>query len=90
MAGREAPVLTIVEWTAEMKNPLGLVLCNSGGASLREVDDSAIIGPVKVTGYLKWSGFAESDLALPELEFPAVVQAVSNGWTSSSRPEQTS
>ena len=74
LMGREVPILTIVQWTTEMKRPLGLVLCNQGGASLREVPGTRIPLPVKATGYLKWSGFAEFDLALPELEFTPIIE----------------
>jgi Histidine kinase-, DNA gyrase B-, and HSP90-like ATPase len=75
LGGREVPVLTIVEWIEDMRRPLGLVLCTAGGASLKEVPGSAISGPVRVTGYLKWSGFADSDLSLPELEFTSILDA---------------
>lgn len=67
------PVLTVVEWTPEMRQPLGLVLCNEGGASLQVVMPKPAPGPLKATGYLRWAGFEQSDLVLPDMEFPEIL-----------------
>ena len=72
---REAPVLLIVQWTDEMRDPLGLVLCSRDGASLMEVPGSAIASPIRATAYLKWSGFEESDLTMAEMGYPEVIDA---------------
>jgi Histidine kinase-, DNA gyrase B-, and HSP90-like ATPase len=58
--GREHPVLTIVDWTDEMKQTPGIVLCHQSGMALVEIEKSSPPGTVKSTGYLCWSGFSES------------------------------
>ena len=65
----EVPVLTIVDWSSEMKEAPGIVLCNEAGVSLIEVENSAPPSTVKSTAYLKWSGFAKSgaDLLLAQM-----------------------
>jgi hypothetical protein len=76
LGGREIPVLTIVDWTDEMKRAPGIVLCNENGASLIEIEKSAPAAPVKSTGYLRWSGFSESanELLLAQLTHTAIIE----------------
>lgn len=75
LAGREVPVLTVVDWKDEVKQVPGIVLCTAAGASLVEVERSSPKGPVKSTGYLKWSGFNESshDLILATIQHEALI-----------------
>jgi len=74
LGGREAPVLTIVDWTDEMRPAPGIVLCNTNGTALIEIGKSAP-APVKSTGYLKWSGFSDTaqDLILAELQHSEII-----------------
>jgi hypothetical protein len=70
LKGHEQPVMTIVDWTDDMKVSTGIVLCSPDGASLIEIERSAPPGNVRSTGYLRWSGWADSgtDLQLAQLE----------------------
>lgn len=74
--GREMPILTIVDWTDEMKRAPGIVLCNENGMSLVEIDKSGPVAPTKSTGYLRWSGFSESanELLLAQLKRPEIIE----------------
>jgi hypothetical protein len=71
----EVPVLTIVDWSSEMKEAPGIVLCNEAGVSLIEVENSAPPSTVKSTAYLKWSGFAKSgaDLLLAQMRHSVII-----------------
>ena len=60
LRGHEWPILKVVDWTDEMRQTPGIVLCNQVGMSLVEIDRSSPPGTVKSTGYLCWSGFSES------------------------------
>jgi hypothetical protein len=75
--GHETPVMTIVDWKDEVRRAPGVVLCNEGGASLIEVENSAPQGTVRSTGYLRWSGWAAdgADLSLSQLQHPGVIDA---------------
>lgn len=77
LAGREVPVLLLVDWTDEMRSAPGVVLCTADGASLVEVEKSAPPGTVRSTGYLRWSGWSEAgaDLLLARFQHPGVIDA---------------
>jgi Histidine kinase-, DNA gyrase B-, and HSP90-like ATPase len=77
LGGRERPVMTIVDWKDEVRQAPGVVLCNQDGASLVDLEDSAAAGTVRSTGYLRWSGWAESgaDLLLTQMQNPAIIDA---------------
>lgn len=69
------PVLTIVDWSDQMKQAPGIVLCNEAGMSLMEIEKSAPPGTVRSTGYLRWSGFSESanELVLAQLTHTMII-----------------
>jgi hypothetical protein len=75
--GHEAPVLTIVDWTDEMRRAPGIVLCNGNGTALIDIDKSAPTAPVNTTGYLKWSGFSDTaqDLIVAEVRHSEIIAA---------------
>jgi hypothetical protein len=75
LKGHERPVMTIVDWTEEMKVSTGIVLCSPDGASLVEIEKSAPPGNVRSTGYLRWSGWASSgsELQLAQLEHGNII-----------------
>lgn len=75
LRGRVAPVLTIVDWSDEMKRAPSLVLCNENKVSLSEVGKPGPKVPLRSTGYLSWSGFGDSaaDLMVAELRYEAIV-----------------
>ncbi len=77
LGGRETPVMTVVDWTEEMKSAPGIVLCNENGASLVELEKSAPPGSVRSTGYLRWSGWAEgaADLLFSHVRHASIVDA---------------
>lgn len=77
LEGREVPVMTIVDWTEEMRAAPGVVLCNENGTSLIEARDSVPPGTVRSTGYLRWSGWdqAAADLAFSHIRHPSIVNA---------------
>lgn len=72
--GREVPVLTVVDWTDDMKRAPGIVLCNEHGMALFEIDKSTPTALVKSTGYLRWSGFGGSANELTaQLKYPEII-----------------
>jgi len=73
----ERPVMTIIDWTDAMRSAPGVLLCNASGMSLVEVEKSAPPGTVRSTGYLRWSGWAESgaDLLVAQMQHPTIVEA---------------
>lgn len=75
LRGHEQPVMTIVDWTDDMKVSTGIVLCSPDGASLTEIEKSAPPGNVRSTGYLRWSGWANSgsDIQLAQLEHTNII-----------------
>ena len=75
LEGRELPVLTIVDWSDEMKLAPGIVLCNADGMPLTEIEKSAPPGTIRSTGYLRWSGFSESanELLLAQLTHTMII-----------------
>jgi hypothetical protein len=75
LQGHERPVMTIVDWTEDMKVATGIVLCSPDGASLVEIEKSAPPVNVRSTGYLRWSGWTKSgtDLQLVQLEYPNII-----------------
>jgi hypothetical protein len=77
LEGREIPVVVFVDWSDEMRTAPGVVLCNEHGASLVEVDKSAPPGTIRSTGYLRWSGWAETgaDLLFSHAQHATVVDA---------------
>ncbi|ANZ35909.1 hypothetical protein BBK82_07245 [Lentzea guizhouensis] len=77
VAEHEPPVLTIVDWTDEMRAAPTIVLCNEEGMALVELDKPVPNTAAKTTGYLKWRRFTGSDmsLALAHMQFPDVISA---------------
>lgn len=77
LEGRETPVMTVVDWTDAMRGAPGVLLCNEAGIPLVEVEKSKPPGNVRSTGYLRWSGWAESgaDLLLAQMQHPAIIDA---------------
>jgi hypothetical protein len=75
--GQDSPVMTIVDWNDDMRRAPGVLLCTIDGMALIEVPRSAPPGTVRSTGYLRWSGWAESgaDLLLASLQHPTLVEA---------------
>lgn len=72
--GQRPPMLTIVDWTEEMRRAPGLVLCNESGMALLVLDKPASSAAVKSTGYLKWSGFGQNaDLTLATMQYPDLI-----------------
>lgn len=73
----EQPVMTVVDWTEDMRVPTGIVLCTSDGASLIDIEKSAPPGTVRSTGYLCWSGWATAgaDLQLAYMDHAPVIDA---------------
>ena len=73
-ADRSQPVLTLVDWTEEMRRAPGLVLCNEDGMALLVLDKPASSAAVKSTGYLKWSEFGQNaDLTLATMQYPDLI-----------------
>lgn len=74
---REVPVITIVDWTEEVRTAPGVLLSTQDGVSLIEIEKSAPPGTVRSTGYLRWSGWAElgADLLLTQMQHPEIVDA---------------
>jgi len=78
LGGYEQPVLTIVDWTDEMKESPGLVLCTADGASLVEVPKTSPPGNIRSTGYARWSGWdapGVADLHVIPMQHPLVVDS---------------
>lgn len=77
LGSHERPQMMIIDWTDAMKSAPGVLLCNASGMSLVEVDKSAPPGTVRSTGYLRWSGWAESgaDLLLAQMQHPSIIDA---------------
>ena len=75
LGGHGRPILTLVDWTEEMKQAPGIVLCNQDGMALVEIEKTAPTGSVKSTGYLRWSGFSESanELLLARLAHTEII-----------------
>jgi hypothetical protein len=73
--GHEVPVLTIVDWTEEMRRAPSIVLCNESGMALMVLDKPVANPAVKVTGYLRWSGFSRSalDMAFATVHYPEIL-----------------
>ncbi len=78
LGGHEQPILTIVDWTDEMKESPGLVLCTAEGASLVEVPKTSPPGNVRSTAYVRWSGWdapGVADLHVIHMQHPIIVDS---------------
>ena len=78
LAGHPPPVLRIIEWNEHVRGELPtLVLCNAGGAALAEFDHKDR-QPVRVTGYVLWSGLEPTgaDLMVVSMAHPAILDTV--------------
>ena len=78
LASHPPPVLRIIEWNEHVRGEMPtLVLCNAGGAALAEFDHKHR-QPVRVTGYLLWSGFESTgaNLTVVGMVHPAILNAV--------------
>lgn len=77
LGGHPAPVLRVIEWNDRVRGEMpAVVLCNEGGAALAEFDPQKK-QPVKVTGYVLWSGFdsARQDLLMAEMAYAPIIDA---------------
>ncbi len=77
LGGHPAPVLRLIEWNDQVRGEMpAVVLCNEGGAALAEFDPQKK-QPVKVTGYVLWSGFdsARQDLLMAEMAYAPIIDA---------------
>ncbi len=60
-----APVLRVMEWKADIVGlQSSIVVCDSDGVALHELEDLTSTGKLKLTGYLSWPGFTEHEDAL--------------------------
>ena len=69
------PVLTLIDWSDEMRSAPGVVLCTADGASLLELEKTAPIGNVRSTAYIKWGGWATSgaELLMVRAQHPEII-----------------
>jgi hypothetical protein len=85
LKGFEFPVLTIIDWKDTVKAPSSLILCSQDGVSLVDLPDTSLpAGPLKSTGYLKWSGFSPSatDLLMSRMQHSMVIDVAEHLLTS--------
>ena len=72
------PELRIIEWNEHVRGEMPtLVLCNAGGAALAELDQKKAQHPVRVTGYVLWSGFESTgaDLLVVGMAHSRILEA---------------
>jgi hypothetical protein len=76
-AGKEQPVMTIVDWVDSVRIPTGVILCTADGLSLVELDKMHFSANVRSTGYLRWSGWGVTgaDLLLAQLDRPGIINS---------------